>query len=129
MQPDVTRPQLVLVGLVSGLALLLGLTWPGSRVNMAIAAHEVVSAIMPPGMLMTTDTSAEAMRDMVAFDPRTFRFRAPVDAQGDQRLTPAGPGDAMQFAFTLSAGQWHILKGRSVWAYAINGRMPGPAWN
>lgn len=126
MQPDVTRPQLVAVGLVSGLALLLGLTWPGTRVNVGIAAHEVGSAIMPPGMIMTADTPAESMRDMADVDPRGFQFRAPVGERGDQTLSPTIQGGVKRYTMTVSAGQWFILKDRAVGAYAVNGQVPGP---
>ena len=126
MQPNVTRPQLLSVGLISGLLLLLGMTWPATKVNVNIAAHEVGSAIMPPGMIMTPDTPADAMKDMSAVDPRLFRFRAAVTQQGDQTLEPAVQGGVKRFNLTVSAGQWSILKDKTVGSYAINGQVPGP---
>ena len=61
---------------------------PAAFVNMRVSADEVRSVIMPPGMIMTPTTSADAMRDMAAADPRLVSYDAPAAARGDQLLTP-----------------------------------------
>ncbi|MCC5599820.1 hypothetical protein [Nostoc favosum] len=44
--------------------------------------------VMPPGMIMTSDMSMEAMEDMAAVDLTKIAYAAPVDARGDETLTP-----------------------------------------
>ena len=65
----VTVPQLTVVGAFSAIALVVGMVAPANAVNMTLSAHDVGGLIMPPGMIMTRDTPAEAMRDMAAVDP------------------------------------------------------------
>ncbi len=69
MKPDVTRPQLAVVGLLTVLALIASVLIPAQFVNLGYSAEEVGGAIMPPGMVMSRDTPAAAMREMAAVDP------------------------------------------------------------
>ena len=88
MQSDVTRPQLVAATVLSLLALAAGLLYSLNFANLRIGADDVDGAIMPPGMIMTRDMPAEAMKDMAAVDPGDVDFTAPADAVGDQTLEP-----------------------------------------
>jgi hypothetical protein len=53
MKPDVTRPQLAVVGLLTMLALVASVLIPAQFVNLTYSAEEVGGAIMPPGMVMS----------------------------------------------------------------------------
>ncbi|MDQ3695826.1 MAG: hypothetical protein M3464_19735 [Chloroflexota bacterium] len=88
MQTDVTRPQLAVVTILTLLALVAAIVWSASYANLAIGAHDVEGVVMAPGMIMTRDMPAAAMRDMAAVNPNTVRSVAPPDAQGDQTLEP-----------------------------------------
>ena len=59
MKPDVTRPQLAVVGLLTVLALVASVVIPAMFANLTYSAEEVGGAIMPPGMIMTRDTPAQ----------------------------------------------------------------------
>jgi hypothetical protein len=72
----VTRPQLVVVTVLTVLALALGIALPASQVNLGLSGHDVGGLVMPPGMITTADTTAEAMRDMAAVDPHTVTTEA-----------------------------------------------------
>lgn len=48
--------------------------------------------VMPPGMIMTSDMSMDAMRGMAAVDPSDVDARAAVDARGDRPLAPRTAG-------------------------------------
>lgn len=65
----VTRAQLLALSGVTLLALVAGMFVPAAFVNLRVSAEEVRSSIMPPGMIMTATTPADAMRDMAAADP------------------------------------------------------------
>lgn len=123
---DVTRPQLVVVTLLTVLALGLGIALPATKVNLGLSAEDVGGAIMPPGMVMGRETSADAMRDMAAVDPDTVTQVAPPTARGDRPLQPVVHGDVKTFNFTVGVTGWSILPGRRVDAYAVNGQVPGP---
>lgn len=82
--------------------------------------------IMPPGMIMTSDMSAEAMRDMAAVDPKQITYTAPADARGDQPLTPQIVDGAKVFNLDASIIRWNILPNKQVAAYAFNRQVPGP---
>ncbi len=82
---------------------------PAAFVNMGISAEEVKGAIMPPGMIMTSDTPADAMRDMAAADPRQATFTAPADAQGDQLLQPRVENGVKVYHLDASIVGWNIL--------------------
>ena len=126
MQPDVTRPQLVAVAMFSLLMLIAGMTLPSAFFNLRLSAHDVRGAIMPPGMIMTQETPAEAMRDMAGVDPRRVSFIAAVNARGDRPAEYKLVGGVKEFAFDASVIRWSILPDRQVMAYAINGQVPGP---
>src|SRR5687768_12902011 len=88
MRSDVTGPQLAAVTVLSVLVLVAALLWSASYANLSIGADDVDGAIMPPGMIMTSDMPAEAMVDMAAVDPGDVDYTAPADARGDQPLEP-----------------------------------------
>jgi len=48
--------------------------------------------VMPPGMIMTSDMSMDAMRGMAAVDPSDVDARAAVDARSDRPLAPRTAG-------------------------------------
>ncbi len=121
-----TRAQLATVGGFTGLMLVAGLSLPAAFVNMRLTAHEVGGLVMPPGMIMTPETSAETMRDMAAIDPRDVGYEAPVDARGDRVLEPTRDGEYKVFRLELSVIRWHILKNKAVEAFAFNRQVPGP---
>ncbi|MGI8515527.1 MAG: multicopper oxidase family protein [Acidimicrobiia bacterium] len=122
----VTRPQLVSVLLISVVALAGGLALAAARVNLAIGARDVDGAVMPPGMIMTRDTPAEAMRDMAAVDPDAITYRAAVEARGDQLLEPVIDGNVKVFELEAAVIEWNILDYERVMAYAFNRQIPGP---
>jgi FtsP/CotA-like multicopper oxidase with cupredoxin domain len=122
----VTRPQLVSLTIFTFLALLAGMFVPAAFVNIRVRAEEVRSAIMPPGMIMTAGTSADAMRDMAAVDPRRVSYEAEPTAKGDQLLTPRIQDGVKIFDLDASVIHWNILPGVRVGAYAINRQVPGP---
>jgi manganese oxidase len=123
---SVTRPQLTVVTLLTLLALTLAVALPATKVNLALSAEDVGGAVMPPGMVMTRETSAAAMRDMAAVDPDTVTTVAPARARGDQPLEPRVVGPVKVFDLTTAVTGWTILPGRRVDAYAVNGQVPGP---
>jgi FtsP/CotA-like multicopper oxidase with cupredoxin domain len=126
MSSDVTRPQLAVVTVLTVLALALAVALPAQKVNLTLSAEDVGGAIMPPGMVMTRETSAEAMRDMAAVDPDAVTAVAPTTATGDQPLQPRLEGVVKAFDLTVAVTGWTILPGRRVDAYAVNGQVPGP---
>jgi FtsP/CotA-like multicopper oxidase with cupredoxin domain len=126
MEPDVTRPQLVAVTLLTLLALLAAILWSASFANLRIGSHDVNGAVMPPGMIMTWDTPAEAMRDMAAVDPDHISYTAPAGARGDQLLEPRIEDGVKVFDLETSVIQWNILPYEQVMAYAFNRQVPGP---
>ena len=81
----VTRPQLAAAVTMSLVALAAGLVLSASIANLGIGARDVDGAVMPPGMIMTRDTPARAMRDMAAVDPR----RADLSRPGRRPRRPA----------------------------------------
>lgn len=122
----VTRPQLTVVTVLTLLALAAAIALPATRVNLGLSADDVGGLIMPPGMVMTRDTSAEAMRDMAAVDPNSVGDVAAPDARGDQPLPPHVVGGVKTFELTVGVTRWTILPDRQVDAYAVNGQVPGP---
>ncbi len=81
---------------------------------------------MPPGMIMTYDSPAEAMRDMAAVNPRAVSYTAPADARGDQPLQPHIENGVKVFDLETSVIKWNILPHEQVMAYAFNHQVPGP---
>ena len=126
MEPNVTRPQLVVVGLLTMLALVTSVVIPAQFVNLTYSAEDVGGAIMPPGMVMSRDTPADAMREMSAVDPGEVSYTAPNDARGDQTLEPRTEDGVKVFDLTASVIEWNILPGQQVDAYTLNEQVPGP---
>lgn len=124
--PLVTNPQLVAVLGFTLVILIAGMTLPGAFVNMRLTAHEVGGLIMPPGMVMTQDTPAEAMQDMAAVSPRSVSYIVPSDQRGDQVLAPRLENGVKVFALEASIVRLNILPDQQVDAYAINRQVPGP---
>lgn len=125
-QSSVTRPQLAVVSLLTVLALVAGVAYSANRVNLSLSAADVGGAIMPPGMVMTKDTSGQAMREMAAVDPEDVRSTAPANARGDRPLEPRLEGGVKVFGLDVSVIEWNILGYEQVKAYAFNGQVPGP---
>ncbi len=126
MRADVTRPQLVTITLFTLLMLAAGMTLPAAFVNLRLSAHDVRSAIMPPGMIMTEETPAAAMLDMAAVDPREVTATYGLNKQGAQPLAPRIENGIKVFDLETSVIRWQILPTVSVDAYAFNGQVPGP---
>jgi FtsP/CotA-like multicopper oxidase with cupredoxin domain len=126
MKPDVTRPQLAVVGLLTMLALIASVIIPAMFVNLTYSAEEVGGAIMPPGMVMSRDTPAAAMREMAAIDPGEVSYAAPAEARGDQPLEPRIEDGVKVFNLDISVIEWNILPDQRVEAYAFNRQVPGP---
>ena len=122
----VTRTQLVALTGFTLLMLCAGMFGPAAFVNLRLSAEEVRSAIMPPGMITTPETPADAMRDMAAADPRLVAFTAPSGARGDQPLAPRIENGIKVFDLDASVIRWNILPNLQVTAYAINKQVPGP---
>ena len=122
----VTRPQIAALTGFTLFALLAGMFVPAAFVNLGVRAEEVRSSIMPPGMIMTSGSSADAMRDMAAIDPRIVAYAAPIAARGDRILTPRLENGVKVFDLDASVIRWNILPQVHVNAYAINRQVPGP---
>lgn len=82
--------------------------------------------VMPPGMIMTSDMSLEAMEDMAAVDLTKIAYTAPADARGDRVLEPKLENNVKVFNLDASLIKWNILPGTQVAAYAFNRQVPGP---
>jgi FtsP/CotA-like multicopper oxidase with cupredoxin domain len=126
MGGNVSRAEIAAVTTLTTLALVAAIIWSAAHVNLTIGAHEVNGAVMAPGMIMTRDTPAEAMRDMAAVDPDAVRYVAPPDAQGAQLLEPRIEDGVKVFALETSVIEWNILPDEPVLAYAFNQQVPGP---
>src|ERR671918_2574518 len=72
----VTRAQLAAVTVLTVLALVGSYVFAASRANLSLSAHDVGGLVMPPGMIMGRETTAEAMRDMAAVDLRRIAYSA-----------------------------------------------------
>lgn len=126
MQIGASRPQLVAVTVFSSLMLLAGMTLPAAFFNLRLTAEEVGGAIMPPGMIMTQETSAAAMLDMAAVDPRQVTANYGLDRHGARVLEPRVENGVKVFDLETSVIRWQILPAISVNAFAYNGQVPGP---
>ena len=82
--------------------------------------------ILPPGMIMTSGMSIEAMRDMAAVDPADVDARAPAEGRGDQPLAARDVSGVKEFDLKASVVRWNILPDVDVAAYAFNEQVPGP---
>ncbi len=126
MQSGATRPQLVAVTVFSLLMLIAGMTLPAAFFNLRLTAEEVGGAIMPPGMIMTQETSAAAMLDMAAVDPGQITASYGLDIRGAQALASHIENGVKVFDLETSVIRWQILPAIFVNAYAYNGQVPGP---
>jgi len=126
MRPRATRPQIVAVAILTLLALLASLAYSASKVNLRIAGEQVKGSVMPPGMIMTNDMPAAAMRDMAAVNPDDVSYSAPPGARGDSTLQPRIEGGVKVFDLEASVIEWNILHDKKVMAYAFNRQVPGP---
>ena len=84
------------------------------------------SDTMPAEMSMSADQSSGQMNEMAAVDPGQVGYTAPADARGDQMLVPQTIAGVKVFHLTTSLINWHILRNRTVAAYAYNDQIPGP---
>ncbi|MER9301812.1 DUF4396 domain-containing protein [Mesorhizobium sp. M0293] len=126
MQTDATTPQVSALGIVSVIALAIGMAAPANWLNLTLSARDVGGVIMPQGMIMGRDTPAEAMRDMAAADPRRVTASYDLSAKGDQELPFRLENGVKVFELRPSVIRWHILPNVAVDAYAYNGQIPGP---
>jgi FtsP/CotA-like multicopper oxidase with cupredoxin domain len=126
MKTTATRPQILALSGVSLVALAIGMAAPANWINMKLSARDVGGTIMPPGMIMDRDTSADAMRDMGAADPNKVTARYGLEARGDRELAYRIENGVKVFNLTPAAIRWTILPGVAVDAYAYNGQVPGP---
>ena len=126
MHSEATRAQIGAVSFVSVFVLGVGLVSPANWVNMTLSARDVGGLIMPPGMIMDRDATADAMRDMSYANPRFATTSKELGARGDQELPYIMDGDVKVFDLIASAIKWTILPGIVVDAYAYNGQIPGP---
>ena len=126
MRPRATRPQITVVALLSVIGLVASIAYSAAKVNLRIAGEDVKGAVMPPGMIMTNDTPAAAMRDMAAVDPDRVSFTAARTARGDAPLEPRVEAGVKVFELDLSVIKWNILHDKQVMAYAFNRQVPGP---
>ncbi|MER9326840.1 DUF4396 domain-containing protein [Mesorhizobium sp. M0488] len=126
METDATTPQIATLGLVSVLALAMGMAAPANWLNLTLSARDVGGVIMPQGMIMDRDTPAETMRDMAAADPRRVTASYDLAARGDQQLPFRVENGVKVFELKPSVIGWQILPNVRVDAYAYNGQIPGP---
>ena len=126
MQSDATTPQITALGVVSLIALGIGMAAPANWLNLRLSARDVGGVIMPQGMIMDRDTPADAMRDMAAADPRLVTASYDLAAKGDQDLPFRMENGVKVFELKPSVIRWQILPNVAVDAYAYNGQIPGP---
>jgi len=122
----VTGPQQFAVAGLTVLALAVGFLWSARNYNLTLSAKDVGGLVMPPGMIMTWETSAETMRDMAAVNPDDVEFTADGEARGDL-LAEARIEDGVKvYDLETSVIRWNILPDIQVMAYAFNEQVPGP---
>ncbi|ESY68097.1 MULTISPECIES: DUF4396 domain-containing protein [Mesorhizobium] len=126
MRSDATTPQIAALGVVSAIALALGMAAPANWLNLTLSARDVGGVIMPQGMIMDRDTPADAMRDMAATSPRLVTASYGLAAKGDQDLPFRMENGVKVFELRPSVVRWQILPDVAVDAYAYNGQIPGP---
>ena len=122
----VTKPQLVVVTLLTVIALFASVAIPASFINLSYSAEDVGGVIMPPGMVMSRDTPAAAMREMAAVDPGEVEHEASAGAAGGALLQPQVTDGVKVFELETSVIGWNILPEQQVEAYAFNQQVPGP---
>ncbi|WP_027165657.1 DUF4396 domain-containing protein [Mesorhizobium sp. WSM3224] len=126
MRSDATTPQIAALGVVSLIALGIGMAAPANWLNLRLSARDVGGVIMPQGMIMDRDTPADAMRDMAAADPRLVTASYDLAAKGDRDLPFRMENGVKVFELRASVIRWQILPDVTVDAYAYNGQIPGP---
>jgi FtsP/CotA-like multicopper oxidase with cupredoxin domain len=126
MKSTATVPQLTAATVLTVVALAASVLFAMSRYNLTLGVDDVRGRVMPPGMIMTRETTAEAMRDMAAVDPDDVSFTAPADARGDQPLAPRMEGTVKTFDLEISTIEWNILGDARVMSYVFNRQIPGP---
>lgn len=126
MPSRATRLQVFAVTLATILLFVGSIVWSAAQANLTLGARDVGGAVMAPGMIMTRDTPAGAMRDMAAVDADAIRYSAPPDARGDQPLEPRIEDGWKVFDLETSVIEWNILPDERVMAYAYNNQVPGP---
>ncbi|MER8430118.1 DUF4396 domain-containing protein [Mesorhizobium caraganae] len=126
MKTDATTTQIAALGLVSVIALAIGMAAPANWLNLTLSARDVGGVIMPQGMIMDRDTPAEAMRDMAATHPRRVTASYDLAARGDRELPFRLENGIKVFELRPSVIRWQILPNVAVDAYAYNGQIPGP---
>ncbi len=126
MRPTATRPQVLVMTLLTVLALTAGVLFSAYRANLTLSADDVGGLVMPPGMIMGRETTADAMRDMAAVRPNDVSYAAPSEARGDQPVEPRIEAGVKVFDLDASVIEWSILPDARVTAYAFNRQVPGP---
>ena len=126
MRPRATRPQIVVVAIMTVVALIAALAYSASKVNLRIAGADVKNVVMPPGMIMTNDMPAQAMRDMSAVNPDDVTYTADAGERGDRILEGKVDNGVRVFNLEASVIEWNILHDKQVMAYAFNRQVPGP---
>jgi FtsP/CotA-like multicopper oxidase with cupredoxin domain len=106
--------------------LLAGVSLPAAFFNLRLTAEQVGGTIMPPGMVMTQETSAASTLDMAAVDPRQVTASYGLDKRGAQVLEPRIENGVKVLDLEISVIRWQILTTFFVNAYAYNGQVPGP---
>ncbi len=124
--PEATTAQIAAISLASLVLLATGMLAPANWVNMRLSAHDVGGLIMPPGMVMFRDTSAEAMREMSFADSRLVGAQFPIQTRGDRELPFKMDAGVKVFELAASVIRWRILPEVAVDAYAYNNQIPGP---
>jgi FtsP/CotA-like multicopper oxidase with cupredoxin domain len=122
----VTTTQVAVVGALTVLGLSASVLFAAAGWNLTLSARDVGGLVMPPGMIMTRETSADAMRDMAAVELGAVAYTAPPDARGDQFLEPRVENGVKVYDLETSVIRWHILPTEQVAAYAYNRQVPGP---
>ncbi|RRH93501.1 DUF4396 domain-containing protein [Mesorhizobium tamadayense] len=126
MRSDATTPQIAALGVVSLIALGIGMAAPANWLNLRLSARDVGGVIMPQGMIMDRDTPADTMRDMAAADPRLVTASYDLAAKGGRDLPFRMENGVKVFELRPSAVRWQILPDVTVDGYAYNGQIPGP---
>jgi FtsP/CotA-like multicopper oxidase with cupredoxin domain len=123
---QVTTTQVVVVGALTVLTLAASVLVAVAGWNLTLSARDVGGLVMPPGMIMTRETSAEAMRDMAAVDLGAALHAARPDERGDRPIEPRVENGVKVFDLETSVIRWNILPTEQVAAYAYNRQVPGP---
>jgi len=130
-KPRASIPEIVAVTLLSALMLVAGVLIAAHYGNFAMrgkpaTAKMLSSEATPASMIMDADQNTAQMKEMAAVDPALVRSTARADARGDQLLQPQIVNGVKVFHLTTSLINWHILRNRTVAAYAYNNQVPGP---